>query len=548
MKRCAALLLALLLCLSAAAPAEELSLDRLLDEIDSEAEETKEIAMDPLTFEVSPDRQSIFINKPNVTLGTGYHTIAYNIYDSDSNPVNYFYSDEARVAATTGYGGLFNVFVVVTDTDTGMTANRNIGWTELDWPHGSSLSVGKATFEISPDKKSIFIDRPSIACRSGKVTIAYNIYDSASKPVNYFYSTQKRVAATPGYDGKFNVFIVVTDTVTGESNTQNIGWQVLGNPSVTDPPVTNPPPPTTRDGFIYSVNGWNVTITGYVGTETDIVIPDRITAKPVTAIGDRAFYGNWKITSVDMPNTITSIGKNAFGDCIALKTIRISNNAASIGDDCFYGCVKLADVSLPDSVTELGESAFSSCNALKTVTLGKNIREIKKNTFLRCGIEKITLPAGLETLGGSAFADCARLKSITIPGGVYAIGEAAFLRCNALVDVVIKDGVSLIGEDAFRECESLASITIPGSCKTVGEGAFMRCKKLLSAELKDGVVTISSAAFRECRAMIRAIIPKSVMGIADDAFLYCSDLTIYGSNDSIAREWARNHNVTFVAR
>ena len=182
-----------------------------------------------VSFEISRDRQSVYLTKPAVTGGSGKVRIAYNIYDNNSNPVNYFYSAEERVAATPGYGGLFNVFVVVTDTVTGESDTQNIGWQTLDWPYADALTVGQAAFEISPDRQSIFLTRPSIACRGGSVTIAYNIYDAQSNPVNYFYSNDTRVAATPGYRGKFNVFIVVTDTVTGETNAQNIGWQQLGS-------------------------------------------------------------------------------------------------------------------------------------------------------------------------------------------------------------------------------------------------------------------------------------------------------------------------------
>ena len=162
-----------------------------------------------------------------ITGGSGSVTIAYNIYDSNSNPVNYFYSTEEHVAATPGYGGLFNVFVVV-DEKTGESNTQNIGWQEMAWPPAAQLTVGPLSYEISEDGNSVYLNRPTIACKSGSVTIAYVIYDAQSKPVNYFYSTFPRVAATPGYAGKFNVFVTVKDTVTGESITQNIGWVLLG--------------------------------------------------------------------------------------------------------------------------------------------------------------------------------------------------------------------------------------------------------------------------------------------------------------------------------
>ena len=240
MKRWLAAVLALVLCAAGALAESGVSLDELVGEIDKEA---KALTVAPAAFEISPDRQSIFINRPEVTGGSGQYTIAYNIYDANSNPVNYFYSLEDRVAATPGYGGLFNVFVVVTDTATGSSDTQNIGWQELNWPRTNRLTVGRAPYEISPDRKSIFVDRPQISCASGKVTIAYNIYDQQSRPVNYFYSNDKRVAATPGYDGTFNVFVVVTDPGTGEQNTQDIGWVTLGNPAQPDP--TAPPTPVS---------------------------------------------------------------------------------------------------------------------------------------------------------------------------------------------------------------------------------------------------------------------------------------------------------------
>ena len=180
-----------------------------------------------VSWKLSNDKQSIFLTKPSVTGGSGNYTIAYNIYDSNSNPVNYFSSLENNVAATPGYGGLFNVFVVVTDQVTKESNAQNIGWQKINWPYSDTLTVGTVEFQISEDRKSVYLTRPFISCKSGEVTVAYNIYDENSNPVNYFYSTDTQVAATPGYAGQFNVFVVVTDTVTGEQNVQNIGWQNL---------------------------------------------------------------------------------------------------------------------------------------------------------------------------------------------------------------------------------------------------------------------------------------------------------------------------------
>ncbi|MBR6027904.1 MAG: hypothetical protein IKP40_02360 [Clostridia bacterium] len=178
-------------------------------------------------YRLSEDRQHIYISRPSVTGGSGQHTIAYNIYDSGSNPINYFYSTEETVAASPGCGGLFNVFIVVSDIVTGESLTQNIGWQQISWPRANALTVSPLVFEVSANGESVYVNRPDVACVSGEATIAYNLYDSHGNPVNYFYSISPRVAVTPDYGGLFNVFVVVTDTVTGEQSVQDVGWQTL---------------------------------------------------------------------------------------------------------------------------------------------------------------------------------------------------------------------------------------------------------------------------------------------------------------------------------
>ena len=176
--------------------------------------------------EISPDGKSIFIDKPTITGGTAPYTIAYNCYDAQSNPVNYYYSDDDRTAMTPGYNGRFNVFVVVRDSAGGQ-AQIDTGWLDLTGYGEQPLTVLEqvAVSEISPDGRSIFIDRPTISGGTGKYTVAYNCYDAQSQPVNYYYSDDPRTAMTPGYAGHFCVFVVVSDG--NESIIINTGWYDL---------------------------------------------------------------------------------------------------------------------------------------------------------------------------------------------------------------------------------------------------------------------------------------------------------------------------------
>ena len=177
-------------------------------------------------YEISPDKKSIFIDKPTITGGVAPYTIAYNCYDAESNPVNYYYSDDARTAMSPGYNGRFNVFVVVRDS-TGGQAQINTGWQDLSGYGPLPLSVLEevAVSEISPDGRSIFINQPTVSGGTGNYTFAYNCYDAQSQPVNYYYSGDARTAMTPGYAGRFCVFVVVSDG--NESIIINTGWYDL---------------------------------------------------------------------------------------------------------------------------------------------------------------------------------------------------------------------------------------------------------------------------------------------------------------------------------
>ena len=205
-----------------------------------------------LVFTLSDDGKSIFIEKPVITGGVEPYKIAYNIYDAQGNAVNYFYSDDAVVAATPGKNGRFNVFVTVTDA-AGQGAALDTGWQKLDGytsveasptpspeptpsptpkPSGK-LTMSDLTFSVSEDRTAIFLDRPTITGGTGKYTIAYNIYDDQGNAVNYFYSDEEKVAASPNANGTYNVFVVVSD---GKTTIQtDTGWQVLDGYTTSKP-------------------------------------------------------------------------------------------------------------------------------------------------------------------------------------------------------------------------------------------------------------------------------------------------------------------------
>lgn len=210
----------------------------------------------------------------------------------------------------------------------------------------------------------------------------------------------------------------------------------------------------------------------------EVVIPAEADGLPVTRIGDFAFQSA-SVTSVTIPDSITSIGDGAFCACFSLTDIVIPDSVTSIGSYLFTDCTALTSVTLPNGVTSIGDQAFRGCTALTAVTI----------------------PDGVTSIGEYAFADCTSLTDVTIPDSVTSIGAAAFGKSiigetpwlaaqrekdplviinGILIDgtdckdtmVVIPDGVTSIGENAFYLCYSLTAVVIPDRVTSIGEGAF----------------------------------------------------------------------------
>ena len=176
----------------------------------------------------------------------------------------------------------------------------------------------------------------------------------------------------------------------------------------------------------------------------------------------------WRLTSVNIPNSVTSIGRYAFCECRSLTSITIPNSVTSIGEYAFSGCSGLTSINV-----ESGNTAYDSrnnCNA---------IIETATNTLIQ-GCQNTIIPNNVTSIGASAFEKCSALTSITIPDGVTGIGASAFEECSALTSITIPDGVTSIGNGAFSGCSGLTSITIPNSVTSIGHWAFWFCTGLTS--------------------------------------------------------------------
>lgn len=174
----------------------------------------------------------------------------------------------------------------------------------------------------------------------------------------------------------------------------------------------------------------------YIGV---IEIPDSIeyegTVYCVNRIGHSAFYYCTKMTSIIIPNSVTTIDNFAFAHS-GLTTLTIPNSVISIGQSAFDECTALTNVVLSSNLTYLGLYSFQMCTGLKSITIPNSLKRIESFSFAYCsGLTSIYIPENVTSIGGNAFYHCISLTSIIIPKSISQIQTNAFSGCSELASV-----------------------------------------------------------------------------------------------------------------
>lgn len=259
----------------------------------------------------------------------------------------------------------------------------------------------------------------------------------------------------------------------------------------------------------------------------------------ILAIPKGMFSEATKLTSVDIPMTVVSIGDNAFYDCFSLPEINIPENVESIGSAAFYECSKITELVIPNDVTVIESKTFYSCSSLRVITLPMTITSIGASAFEECGaLVSFETPTSCISIGNKAFMNCDDLTKVTWPYGLTTIGSEAFSGCTSLDYVNLPNSVTSIGKESFAGCTSLRNLTFGIGLSSIPDSAFKHCLVLEEVVLPRYCTKVESSAFAENVKLKKATIFPATTSIQVNSFSYPEQLTIYGAANSYAQIYA----------
>lgn len=262
-----------------------------------------------------------------------------------------------------------------------------------------------------------------------------------------------------------------------------------------------------------------------------VVLPDTL-----TAYGEYMFSQCDNLETVEAKN-IVEVKKNAFYRCFSLKEVSLSANATTIANSAFESTEALTNLVLPNSITSIGDNAFWK-SGLKTITFSSSLTSIGANAFKASALTEVELPASVTTLGAGAFQDCLDIKEFRVQmGSTFYTGnygelynvydQLVYFPAAAEGDngyVELPEGTSLEGTYAFANAKNVSLVKLASSTTKIPDGTFAN-SSIRRIEIPAGVTSIGASAFANCLNLTEVIIPETVITIGGSAFSGCVQLS-----------------------
>ena len=216
-------------------------------------------------------------------------------------------------------------------------------------------------------------------------------------------------------------------------------------------------------------------------------------------------------------------------------TYAVAQGVTAIGAGAFQGCGELTELILPDSVVSMGKEAFCS-TGLTSVIIPDSIVRLNENIFFACeALREVTLPEGLKEIGSGAFGSCDSLNALEIPDSVTVVDSGAFYGCRSLKSLALPYGLSVISHQMFSHCSDLEEVVIPETVTKIEWGAFEVCVSLRGLVIPESVTEIEASAFSYCDALEMLVFLGDAPAIDEWAFDAASARIYYPSE---AAGWA----------
>ena len=246
-----------------------------------------------------------------------------------------------------------------------------------------------------------------------------------------------------------------------------------------------------------------------------MIVPDGVTMIP-----SKMFKGASYLEEIVLPDTLVSIGFNAFSGCSSLTSLDwLPDGLITVGPGAFSGCSGLQTANLPDTVTDIGRYAFKGCTSLTAFhyplswtnvsnsgALGHDYDMFKGDILLK----RIEIPEGVSKVPANAFNGSEYLEEIVFPDTLVTVGSSAFINCKALNNLVCGSGLKVIESSAFEGCISITNLDwLPDGFTKISPSAFTGCSGLQTANLPDTVTEIGRYAFKGCTSLTAFHYPLS---------------------------------------